>query len=78
MTLAELITNSEKRLLSHKLTLKEMSIDRDTYPPLDELVIWLKEFIREEKNSEQRWLKMLVEEKTAENEGLNPNYKIVL
>lgn len=55
-----------------------MSIDRDTYPPLDELVIWLKEFIREEKNSEQRWLKMLVEEKTAENEGLNPNYKIVL
>lgn len=78
MNLSELISKSEKRLQSYKEALKEMSVDRDTYPPSDELVIWMKNFAREEKNAEQKWLKFLVDQKTSENEGVNPNYKIVI
>jgi len=61
----ELIKNSELRLVSYKKLLAEFA---RTAPD------WYKELLRENKNNEQVYLKKLVEEKTYENEGLNPPF----
>ena len=74
MELKTLIKNTEDRVTSYKELIEMVSCDKLTFNPNDELVIWYKQHLREEKNSNQIWLKKLVEEKTHENQGLNPPY----
>lgn len=62
----EIIKNCENRLVSYKQLLSEFA--RLDVPD------WYKELLRENKNNEQVYLKKLVEERTYENEGLNPPY----
>ncbi len=72
MELKTLIKNAERRLYDIKKMLEEIHKDKTSFPPQDELVVWFKTHLRDVKNSEQTRLKDLVEERTNENEGLNP------
>ena len=74
MELKELIKNSEERVLSLKKMLEDVGRDKTNFPPTDEFIEWYKTFLRETKNFEQIRLKDLVEEKTNENQGLNPPF----
>lgn len=74
MELKELIKNTEERVASYKKMLEDVSRDKINFPPTDEFVEWYKSFLREFKNLEQSLLKDLVEEKTNENQGLNPPF----
>lgn len=65
------IRNAEIRIASCKNMLEEVSRDKIGFPPEDEIVIWYKANLREKKNYEQICLKILIEEKTYENEGMN-------
>ena len=72
MDLKQLIANTEQRFISYKGMLEDVNRNRDIFPPEDEGVIKYKEMLRENKNSEQVYLKKMIEEKRNENEGLNP------
>ncbi len=74
MELKLMIKNSEERNDSYKKLLENVYKDKVSFPADDELVIWYKSWLRDNKNSEQGWLKDLVEEKTNHNEGLNPPF----
>lgn len=74
MELKELIKNSEERVASYKVLLEQVGKDKVNFPATDELVEWYKSILRDNKNSEQVRLKLLTEEKTYENQGLNPPY----
>ena len=69
-----LIKNSEERLISYKQLLGDVGRNRDIFPPDDGVVIWYKELLHWAKNDEEKWLKKLIEERTLENQGLNPFY----
>lgn len=73
-TLSELIKNSEERFISYKKLIEDVHKDKINFPPNDEFVIWYKNFLRENKNEEEIWLKKLISEKTNENQGINPPY----
>tara|TARA_R110000803_G_scaffold44486_3_gene94140 strand:+ start:6121 stop:6360 length:240 start_codon:yes stop_codon:yes gene_type:complete len=72
--LKTLISNSEQRIVSYKTILGEVHSDKVGFPPDHEFVIEYKASLREAKNQEQVYLKELVEERTNENEGLNPPF----
>ncbi len=72
MELKELIKNSEERVASYKILLEQVGKDKVNFPPTDEFVEWYKSVLRDNKNLEQVRLKILTEEKTYENQGLNP------
>jgi len=74
LELKTLIKNSEERVVDYKKMLEEVHKDKINFPPNSELTVWYKTFLRENKNSEQLWLKELIEERTYENEGLNPPF----
>ena len=67
-----LIKNAEDRITSYKNLLEDVHKDSINFPKSDEFSIWYKQILRENKNYEQVWLKKLVDEKTYENESLNP------
>ena len=73
-SLTKLISNTEERTMCYKQLLEEVGRDKEHFPPTDEFVIWFKSHLREEKSRNQSLLKELIEEKTYENEGLNPPY----
>lgn len=72
--LKQIIKNTEERLISYKKLLEESNRDKKSFPINDELVEWYKSLLREYKNLDQNFLKKLIEEKTYENEGLNPPF----
>ena len=74
MELKTLIKNSEERVSDYKKMLEDVHKDKINFPSTDESVIWYKSLLREHKNSEQIWSKKLIEERTCENEGLNPPF----
>lgn len=74
MELKQLIQKSEARFVSYKKLIEEVYKDKINFPPDDEFIIWYKNFLRDNKNDEEIWLKKLIKEKTHENEGINPPY----
>lgn len=74
MTTKELIRNSEQRCSSYDKMLEDVNRDKISFPKEDVFVHEYKYLLRENKNKEKMWLKMLVNERTNENEGLNPDY----
>ncbi len=74
MELKILIKNTEDYVAFYKKMLEEVSRDKIAFPPDDEIVDWYKALLREGKNSEQVRLKNLTDEKTHENQGLNPPF----
>lgn len=72
MELKTLIKNAEERVADYKKMLEDVHKDKINFPPTYEQIVWYKSLLRENKNSEQIWLKKLIEQKTYENEGLNP------
>jgi len=73
-SLSGIIRSYEDMVASYKELLKESSMDKVNYPPDNELVIWYKANLREEKARCQSILKDLVKEKEYENQGLNPPF----
>ena len=73
-SLSELIRNHEGILKETKNLLEEINRNKNIYNPTDEFVIWFKQHLREFKNEVESTLKQLIEEKTYENQGLNPPY----
>ena len=71
MELKQLIKNTEERFISYKVLLEDIS--KVKLEP-SELLTWYKSLLRDNKNNESSNLKKLVEEKTYENEGLNPPF----
>jgi len=74
MELKPIIKETEDRVSNYKDMLEKLHKDKINFPPDDEFVILYKNLLRENKNSEELWLKRLVEEKTFENSGLNPPF----
>lgn len=74
MELKQYIRNTEERFKSYKTLLEEVNKDKIHFPANNPFVEWYKTLLRENKNFEQTLLKKLVEEKTFENEGLNPPF----
>jgi len=72
--LSKIIRSFEDMVSSYKELLKESSMDKEHYPPENELVIWYKSSLREGKAECQSILKDLVKEKEYENQGLNPPF----
>ena len=70
--LKKYIQSTEERVLSYKNLIEDVARNRTIFSPIDEFVIKFKEHIREMKNYEERMLKKYREEKTFENQGLNP------
>ena len=60
----------ERRILWYKTELEAVSRDGSE----DELKGWYKSHLREMLNIEKAWLKRIIEEKTYENQGLNPPF----
>ena len=73
-SLSGLIRSYEDIVASYKELLKDASMDKEHYPPENELIIWYKTILREEKANCQSILKDLVKEKEYENQGLNPPF----
>ena len=71
MELKELIRNTEERYVSYKKMLDEIF----KTPGETE---WFKEILRDGRNTEQTLLKKLVEEKSFENDGLNPPFCYII
>jgi hypothetical protein len=71
MELKILIKSSEDRYVSYKKILEEMY-------KISGIPEWFREILRDGKNVEQGWLKKLVEEKSFENDGLNPPFCYVI
>ncbi len=75
LTLKELIKRSEERYIDYKKQIEDAHRNKDQYNKVDpELFESFKLLLRDLKNSEEKWLKGLVEEKKFENEGLNPPF----
>jgi hypothetical protein len=74
MELKVLIRNSEERVKSYKTLLEQVNRDKNSFPPGNEFVIWYKSILRENKNREEKWLKDLIDERTFENQKLNPPF----
>jgi len=74
MVLKTLIKNSEERVANYKKMLEEIHKDKINFSPMDEFVVWYKEFLRGNKNLDQLWLKKMIEERTYENEEFNPPF----
>lgn len=71
-SLKRLIKNSEERVIIYKKLIEEVYKNKDKFPPQDEFIVWYKQDLRENLNSEQKWLKQLILQRTHEKEGLNP------
>jgi len=69
-----LIRKSEERFIWYKKQLGVVFQDKVSFPPGDELTEWYKEFLRENKNREEQWLKANQEEILYFRQGLNPPY----
>ena len=63
METRQLIINTEGRFASYKKLLEDVNKERDIFNSADELVIFLKSYLREQKNTEEKLLKKLTEEK---------------
>jgi len=68
------IRRSEERFIWYKQELANVFKDKTTFPPGDEFTEWYKEFLRENKNREEQWLKANQEEILYFRQGLNPPY----
>jgi len=69
-----LIRRSEERFIWYKKQLGIVFQDKVSFPPDDELTEWYKEFLRENKNREEQWLKANQEEILYFRQGMNPPY----
>jgi len=72
--LKQLIRLTEERYISYKKILEGLFKDRNNFPPADEFVVWLKEYLREQKNYEEGKLKDLRLEIEHHRSGMNPPY----
>ena len=72
-----LIKNTEERVAWYKSQLENISRYKKEYVAEDiskEDYDWYKEYIRDQKSTNERFLKSLVEEQTNLNQGLNPPF----
>ena len=67
-----LIKHAEDRMIDYKKQLEEIGKNKELRQCED--VAWYKEILRELKNSDESWLKKLIEEKRYFNEGMNPPF----
>ena len=65
---------TEERYISYKKMLEDLFKDKASFPPGDELVEWYKEFLRDGKNTEEKYLKELRLEMEHFRQGMNPPY----
>lgn len=72
--LRSLIRNSEERFIWYKKQLELVFKDKVGFPPSDTMTEWYKEFLRENKNREEQWLKANQDEILNFRQGLNPPY----
>ena len=70
MDFREKIKDAEQ--LKCEQMMDDMYKDVKSYISNSEFSIWFKTFLREQKNLEQSNLKLLVDEKSHENVGMNP------
>ena len=72
-----LIKNTEERIAWYKTQLGNISRYKKDYIDEDiskEDYEWYKDYIRDQKSTNERFLKELVEEQTYLNQGLNPPF----
>ena len=77
MELKQLIKNSEERFISYKKLLEDLnrnkkSLIADGIPEED--IAWFNSLLRDNKNEEEKYMKLLVIERRYENESMNPPY----
>ena len=77
MELKQLIKNSEERFISYKKLLEDLnrnkkSLIADGIPEED--IAWFNSLLRDNKNEEEKYMKLLVIERRYENESMNPTY----
>lgn len=72
--LKELVKLTENRYIEYTKMLEDNYKDKINFPPKDELSIWYKELLKEEKKQSEINLKSLREELTYYRQGLNPPY----
>ena len=69
-----LIRNTEGRYIWYKKEIESLHKSKDIWPSDDAFTIWYKEFLREEKNSSESYLKELQIEMTHCKQGMNPPF----
>lgn len=70
--LKHLIRFCEERYIWYKKQIEFVFKNKESFPPEDEMVIWYKEHLREQKNFEESKLKELRIEIEHLRQGLNP------